>query len=162
MTRWPAIAFSTCAAVLAASVPLVGQQPPASTNRAASTQEKEQIEAALKLTREAAGKYEIVPEGTGEMTARLRAEPVLRWSNPAVGEIHGNVFLWTNVDKTGIDGKAVDGVRSDRAGPDGMGSGRPVAVGSLFKWFSPHTHTSHEFHSLAEGPITANYEGRQV
>jgi hypothetical protein len=54
-----------------------------------------------------------------------------------VGEVHGNVFLWTLNE-------------------------RPAAVGSLFKWFTPHTHMSHEFHSLSETPITTRYEGREV
>ena len=178
MTHWPAFLFSFCiGALLTAGAPLVGQQPPANTNVSAAAQEKEQIESALKLTREAAGKYEIVPEGISDVPARLRAEPVLRWSNPAVGEIHGNVFLWTLKDSTRIDGKAINEAavnraavnraavnerRADRTATDGMGAGRPVAIGSLFKWFSPHTHTSHEFHSLAEVPITASYEGSRV
>jgi hypothetical protein len=98
---------------------------------------KEQIDAALKLTTEAAHKYEISLAGATGTPAKLIAEPILRWSNPAVGEIHGNVFLWTS-------------------------SGRPVAVGSLFKWFSPHTHTSHEFQSLTESKLAAKYDGRQV
>lgn len=98
---------------------------------------KEQIDAALKLTTEAAHKYEIALADASGTPAKLIAEPILRWSNPAVGEIHGNVFLWT-------------------------AAGRPVAVGSLFKWFSPHTHTSHEFQSLTESKLTAKYDGRQV
>jgi hypothetical protein len=53
------------------------------------------------------------------------------------GEVHGNVFLWTR-------------------------EGRPLAVGSLYKWFSPHTHMSHEFHSLAEEPLSAKFHGKQV
>ena len=62
---------------------------------------------------------------------------MLRWSNPAVGEIHGNVFLWT-IDE------------------------RPAVVGSLFKWFTPHTHMSHEFHSLAEVPLVGRYDEADV
>ena len=99
--------------------------------------QKEQIEAALKLTSEAAAKYEIRIGDSKPVTAKLVPEPVLRWSNPNVGEIHGNVFLWT-------------------------ASGRPVAVGSLFKWFSPHTHTSHEFQALTEQRLAASYDGREV
>jgi len=102
-----------------------------------STAEKEQIEAALKLTREAAGKYQFTIGEEEESSVKLLPEPVLRWSNPSVGEIHGNVFLWTR-------------------------NTRPVAVGSLFKWFSPHTHTSHEFQSLSEQTFTASYDGKDV
>ena len=60
----------------------------------------------------------------------------MRWSNPNVGEVHGNVFLWTVNE-------------------------RPVVVGSLFKWFTPHTHMSHEFHSLSEQPLMAKYEDQE-
>ncbi len=94
---------------------------------------KEQIDAALKLTTAEAGKYAFTLQDEARTSARLRQEPVLRWSNPAVGEIHGNVFLWTVDDQ-------------------------PAVVGSLFKWFTPHTHMSHEFHSLAEVPLAGQYD----
>jgi hypothetical protein len=120
-----------CAAVALGQPPAAGEAAPSD-----SPANREQIDAALKLTTEAAGKYEIMLPGH-DSPAKLIKEPVLRWSNPAVGEVHGNVFLWT-VDT------------------------RPAAVGSLFKWFSPHKHTSHEFQSLAEGKLSAKYEGREV
>jgi hypothetical protein len=97
---------------------------------------KEQIEAALKLTQSESAKYEFQLQGS-EARPKLVKDPVLRWSNPAAGEIHGNVYLWTVND-------------------------RPAVVGSLFKWFSPHTHMSHEFHALAEAPLKARYGERQV
>jgi hypothetical protein len=98
---------------------------------------KQQIEAALKLTTEAAAKYAFTFQDADSQPARLHSEPILRWSNPQAGEIYGNVFLWTIDD-------------------------RPAAVGSLFKWFTPHTHMSHEFHSLAEAPLAGTFEGRAV
>jgi hypothetical protein len=106
---------------------------PAATGAA----DKEQIEAALKLTKEAAVKYEFVVGESGAASPVLLAEPVLKWSNPSVGQIHGNVFLWTV-------------------------GGRPAVVSSIFKWFSPHTHMSHEFHSLSEQPVRARFEGKEV
>jgi hypothetical protein len=96
----------------------------------------ENIEAALKLTLAAAAEYEI-RVGDDDKPLELQREPVLQWSNPDRGEIHGNVFLWTR-------------------------DGRPLAVGSLFKWFSPHTHMSHEFHSFAEEPVSAKFHGQAV
>ena len=98
---------------------------------------KEQIEAALKLTTESAEKYKFILENETKEEPKLVGEPILRWSNPAAGEIHGNVFLWTV-------------------------NGRPAVVGSLFKWFSPHTHMSHEFHSLAETPLKGLYDDVEV
>src|SRR5207247_2374244 len=92
---------------------------------------RENIEAALKLTQAAAAEYEI-RVGSEDKPLELQSEPVLRWSNPDRGEIHGNVFLWTR-------------------------AGRPLVVASLHKWFSPHTHMSHEFQSLAEEPLSATF-----
>lgn len=99
--------------------------------------DKQQIEAALKITREGAAKYRFTIGQTPPEQVKLQAEPVLRWSNPAAGEIHGNVFLWTI-------------------------NSRPVVVGSLYQWFSPHTHLSHEFQSLSEENVSAEYEGKEV
>jgi hypothetical protein len=99
---------------------------------------RENIEAALRLTRAAAAEYEFrVGPDEKEKPLELQRDPVLQWSNPTQGEVHGNVFLWTR-------------------------DGRPLVVGSLFKWFSPHTHMAHEFHSLAEGPLAAKFHGAPV
>src|SRR4051794_24599479 len=101
----PALLLMTC---------LMAQVPQSGTPNS-SAEDKEPIAAALKLTKEAAAKYEFTLEGADNQRPQLVAEPVLRWSNPSAGEIHGNVFLWTS-------------------------GGRPAVVGSIFKWFSPHTH----------------------
>lgn len=98
--------------------------------------EKQNIEAAIEMTREAAQGYEFTIHGI-DKSAVLREQPVLRWSNPERGQLYGNVFLWTN-------------------------RGRPVVIGSLFKWFSPFTHMSHEFHSLSPGEIVGKYNLREV
>lgn len=104
---------------------------------AASDDQKQQIATALKLTAEAAKQYVIKVGATDGPQATQVPEPILRWSNPAAGEIHGHVFLWTHHE-------------------------RPVLVGSLFKWFSPHTHSSHEFHSLSELPLEVSYAASPV
>lgn len=99
---------------------------------------KENIEAALKLTQAAAAEYQFrVGTDEKEKPLELRREPVLRWSNPDRGEVHGNVFVWTR-------------------------GGRPLVVGSLFKWFTPFTHMTHEFQSLADGPLAATFHGTPV
>src|SRR5262245_25946130 len=136
MTRspWPLLCLALCAGVQAA----FAQQPAAESKPPENKPEnKAQIEAALKLTKEAAGKYEFSIGSEKPARPELISEPVLHWSNPAVGEIHGNVFLWT------------------------LG-GRPAIVSSIFKWFSPHTHMSHEFHSLSEQPLRGKYDGKVV
>jgi hypothetical protein len=118
---------------LGALVVAVGSVPAADEKPAT----KENIAAALKLTQASADEYEIrVSTDEKEKPLELKREPVLQWSNPDRGEVHGNVFVWTR-------------------------DGRPLVVGSLFKWFTPHTHMSHEFQSLAEGPLTAKFHGEQ-
>jgi len=98
--------------------------------------EQANVEAALALTRDCATRYEMTTDASDRALA-LHPRPILRWSNPERGQIYGNVFLWTH-------------------------GGRPQAVGSLFKWYSPFTHMSHEFHSLSTSPLAARYEGREV
>ena len=117
---------------LAAAVPAIGlAQEPDKTpaNRA-------NIDAALKLTQAAAEEYEFLV-GKDEKPLQLQREPVLRWSNPDRGEVHGNIFIWTR-------------------------DGRPLMVGSLYKWFSPFAHMAHEFHSLAEEPFETKFHETPV
>lgn len=121
------LALLVPAAALAVAVPAGARKP------AEEPANPENIAAALRLTRAAAAEYEI-RVGEDEKPLDLQKEPVLQWSNPDRGEVHGNVFLWTR-------------------------DGRPLVVGSLFKWFSPHTHMSHEFQSFAEGPLSAKFHG---
>jgi len=98
--------------------------------------EQKNLDTASRLTRSSASKYEMRISGS-DKPLDLRAEPILKWSNPEIGQIYGNVFIWTN-------------------------EGRPAVVGSLFKWFDPLTHMSHEFHSLSPGELTAVYDGVQT
>ena len=95
---------------------------------------------AAKLVRRAAEEYTIRPaSGPGGKSAplTLRAEPILKWSNPVAGSIHGAIFVWT-------------------------ADGRPQAIGSIYKYFEPARHLGVEFNSLAPGPLTAEREGREV
>ena len=92
---------------------------------------------ALRITTAAAKLYEF--ELTSETPRKLDFQPqsILRWSNPVAGEIYGNVFVWTL-------------------------SGRPTVIGSIYQWYSPMTHGSHEFHSLATGPLEGKRDGAAV
>lgn len=123
-------------ALLITMLLLYGEAPAAAGATASDSVEKQNSEAAFKMTREAARKYEFQMRGV-DQPVELREQPILRWSNPERGQVYGNVFLWTH-------------------------RGRPVVVGSLFKWFSPFTHASHEFHSLSLGEITAKNDLREV
>jgi len=96
-------------------------------------QKAEQAEFA-KWAADAAASYEIRLTDAPDAPLELRPEPVLKWSNPEVGRIYGHVFIWT-------------------------AGGRPEAIASLYKWYHPFTHSSHEFQSLALGALTAQREG---
>ncbi len=136
MTRVNLVVSLPCVAALGLLAAAASAQGPTAEEPAAPVN-KALIDAALKLTQSEAAKYSFTLGDAAKSIPTLRKDPVLKWFNPTVGEIHGNVFLWTVNE-------------------------RPVAVGSLFKWFSPHTHMSHEFHSLAEVSLAARYGEREV
>lgn len=124
--------FTLPVAALIVGAVTVAQQP------AETPANKENIEAALKLTLTAAAEYEIrVGKEENEKPLELLREPVLKWSNPAASDIQGNVFLWTRDD-------------------------RPLAIASLHQWFSPVVRMEHEFHSLADEPLRAKFHGKPV
>lgn len=64
----------------------------------------------------------------------LVAEPVLRWSNPTSGEVHGSVVLWTS-------------------------DGCPEAAASIYEMFTLKQ-INIELVSLSEFPLKANRNGR--
>src|SRR5580765_532977 len=101
--------FAFLCAFLAATATYADDQPP----KAADDQvEKDRAKLALELCRTAAKEYRLCLADSKSTELELKPEPVLRWSNPSVGSIHGGVFLWTH-------------------------KGRPAAVASIFKWFDP-------------------------
>lgn len=95
---------------------------------------KASLEAALRVSKAAAAEYEIQ---AGDTPLKLQPESVFRWSNPEVGDIDGNVFLWTR-------------------------GTRPIAVGSFFHYLSARPSMEHEFHSLSEEPLAAKFHGDSV
>ena len=54
--------------------------------------------------------------------------PLIRWSNPTVGEVHGETHLWTL-------------------------EGRPVCIGSVYHWFTPNWGDTLEISSLVSRPL---------
>jgi hypothetical protein len=86
--------------------------------------EKERAATALEMCRNGAKEYRLCLDDPKRTELELKPDPVLRWSNPAVGSIHGGIFIWTH-------------------------QGRPAAVASVFKWFDPLDHMAFEVHSLS-------------
>ncbi|MCO8122312.1 hypothetical protein NHH03_11225 [Stieleria sp. TO1_6] len=98
---------------------------------AAQEAEKEQTAQAIRLAKIEAGLLKIQLDSK---PLTLVEEPVLRWSNPISGQIFGDVYVWT------LDG-------------------RPEAIASIYKWFSPHTHLGTELQSLSESGLQMTREG---
>jgi hypothetical protein len=68
--------------------------------------------------------------GEGAAELKLNPNPILRWTNPAVGRMNGEIFLWT-------------------------ADGRPEAVMSLYKVWEPDWGFTGELHSLSLKNIVA-------
>ena len=69
---------------------------------------------------------------------KLHEESLFHWGNPARNGEDGAVFVW-------------------------MLDGRPEVIGSVFTYRLKNTiRRKHEYHSLAAGPLTAEYQGQRV
>jgi hypothetical protein len=82
-----------------------------------------------KLAPAKAKQIEMVVGKDAEKT-KLLTEPLLRWSNPTAGSVHGEVYLWSH-------------------------QGRPAAVASIYRWWHPHKDSNFEVVSLCESPVKA-------
>ncbi len=98
--------------------------------------EKALAEEFLAFAKRQAASYTIRLEGS-DRPMKLHPEPVLKWSNPVVGTIYGDVFIWTD-------------------------QGRPEAVASIYRFYSKPVHRADEFHSLALGKLSAERDGATV
>jgi hypothetical protein len=122
---------------LAAAILVLGLGGRAGADEPAANAEAGRAAEAVGLARAEAERYRIVVEGRADAAIALEKEALLQWSNPVAGSIHGSVFVWT-----------------DR--------GTPVAVGSIYKWFSPKTHTGVELHAISPRRLSADREGRRL
>jgi hypothetical protein len=98
--------------------------------------EKALAEAFRAFAKQEAAAYTIRLEGSDRPLV-LQPEPVMTWANPVIGTIYGDVFVWT-------------------------ADGRPAAVASIYRFYSPNPHRDNEFHSLALGKLTAQRDGASV
>jgi hypothetical protein len=79
-------------------------------------------------------RYEIRHADGGKQSLKLLPQPVLRWSNPLRGEVHGSVYLWTR-------------------------DGCPEATASVYQFFH-RNQLNIELVSLSEAPLEARRNGR--
>jgi hypothetical protein len=110
----------------------------AATPQAPAEKDKEALSGnAMKAAEFAAAesvRYQIRHAGDEAKALKLLAEPVLRWSNPLRGEVHGSVYLWTR-------------------------DGCPEAICSIYQFFF-RNQLNIELVSLSEAPLTAVRNGR--
>lgn len=92
--------------------------------------ERQRAEQSLALCKQGAKEHRLYVDDKDRTELELKPEPILRWSNPSVGSIHGGVFLWYL-------------------------HGKPAAVASVYKWYEPLDHMACEVHSLSEQPLTS-------
>lgn len=99
--------------------------------------EEVRAKAALELVSKTAGDFVVAtkPANGEAVSLKLNESPLLRWSNPEAGSVHGAVYLWTD-------------------------DNRPQLVASIFKWYSPHKWLDAELHSLSEAPLVAQRDGK--
>ncbi|WP_182871134.1 hypothetical protein [Stieleria mannarensis] len=95
---------------------------------------EEQARRAIELAKAEAEALELF---INSQELKREPEPLLRWTNPVSGQIYGDVYIWT------LDG-------------------RPEAIASIYKWFSPHTHLATELQSLSESALTMTRYGSRA
>jgi hypothetical protein len=99
-------------------------------------QEKALAESFRKFAKQEAAGYTIRLEGT-DRPLTFRPEPVLSYSNPVMGRVYGEVFIWT-------------------------AEGRPEVVAAFYRFYTSDPHRGDELHSLSLGKLTAEREGSVV
>ncbi len=96
--------------------------------------EAEEREATSQLIEADLPKWKLRSDGDRERGLNLEAKAVLRWTNPGVGRIYGDVYVWTR-------------------------NGRPEAVISFYKGWKPDWGFTAEMHSLSLTGISAERDG---
>lgn len=90
-------------------------------------------ESVAATAKEFAGRCEFTAGEAGNAKLALHPEPILRWSNPTVGTVFGEVFVWTD-------------------------NGRPAVIASWYRWFSPDWGRTLEVCSLADSRLTGQVD----
>jgi hypothetical protein len=94
----------------------------------------EERETTSKLIEADLPKWKLWSDGDREHELNLETKPVLRWTNPGIGRVYGDVYVWTR-------------------------NGRPAAVVSFYKAWKPKYDFTAEMHSLSLSEISAERDG---
>lgn len=95
--------------------------------------EKARIDEFRAFAKEEAASYSLRLEGSSQ-PLRSHPESVLFYTDPVVGGVYGEVFVWT-------------------------ADGRPEAVAAIYRFFRQDPHRGAAFHSLSLGKLTAERDG---
>jgi hypothetical protein len=130
MSRATTLLFGSIAWLVVAAPfgPALGA-PDDSESRAA-----EEREATSKLIEADLPQWKLWSEGDRERGLKLEVKPLLRWTNPGIGRVYGDVYVWTR-------------------------QGRPEAVMSFYKAWQPKYDFTAEMHSLSLTEIAAERDG---
>ena len=93
--------------------------------RAAASEEASELLAELTCHLDSAATADVLPES------------VLNWSNPDVGRVYGDVFLWVE-------------------------EGRPVAAASIYRWFHPYDSLTIEFSSMSGEQVSVDQRDETI
>src|SRR5262245_48899112 len=119
--------------VLVAAAAVLGQPVRGTKGKAETKPVETEASSALKDFKSDAADYVIRLAGRPKEKLKLHDESLFHWGNPARTGEDGAVFVWT------LDG-------------------RPEVIGSVFTYRLPKAiRRKHEYHSLAFGPLTAEY-----
>jgi hypothetical protein len=94
----------------------------------------EEREATSKMIEADLSRWKLWSDGAREHELKLESKPVLRWTNPGIGRVYGDVYIWTR-------------------------NGRPEAVMSFYKGWQPKYDFTAEMHSLSLTEISAERDG---
>lgn len=95
-----------------------------------STATEERIATVSTQAKQFVEQCEITTGGAVPAAFVLQREPILRWSNPTAGAVYGDIFLYTH-------------------------TGRPAALVSYYRWFTPEWGSTIEVSSLHNAPLAA-------
>ena len=119
--------------LLLLAIAAAGAAPPDADGDEA--QERQRQEAVAQLAPAQAKRLELLGGVDPEEKLTLFPEPLLRWSNPTAGSVHGEVFLWTQDE-------------------------RPAAISSIYRWYHPYQDSTVEIVSVSEQALAAREDGK--
>src|SRR5262245_41751123 len=101
------------------------------------TRDAEESDETTRLARAELPNWELWKGADRKTALKLEEQPVLRWTNPEIGRVYGDVYLW-------------------------MADGRPEAVMSMLKSWDPADTLHAEMHTLSLEPLEAVRGGTTV